>query len=144
MHVPFEDQWINEQTGTGPMSCLEDSTVAIDASYYLQLFLANTPYQEPLLPALGGLTGIQTHLEADLDCWKANRVTPFFIFNGQTVVGSDEVSIQRGQRAIAGTDEAWSLYFQSQANEAVAAFGAHKGMSGSWASSNRDKKLTFE
>ncbi|KAK5631197.1 hypothetical protein RRF57_006912 [Xylaria bambusicola] len=112
---------------TAPVSELEDTTVAIDASYYLQLFLANAPYQEPLLPALGGLTGIQSHIESDLDSWKSHKATPFFIFNGQSVVGSDEIAIQRGIRAIAGTDEAWSLYFQSQANEAVSAFGANKG-----------------
>ncbi|TRX96263.1 hypothetical protein FHL15_002987 [Xylaria flabelliformis] len=122
-----EDQWINEQIGTALVSELEDTTITVDASYYLQLFLANPPYQEPLLPALGGLTGIQTHIESDLDSWKANNTTPFFVFNGQSVVGSDEITIQRGIRAIAGTDEAWSLYFQSQANEAVSAFGSHKG-----------------
>ncbi|KAI1117297.1 nuclease-like protein [Nemania sp. NC0429] len=112
---------------TAPVSELDDTTIAIDASYYLQLFLANAPYQEPLLPALGGLTGIQFHIEHDLDSWKANNTTPFFVFNGQSVVGSDEITIQRGMRAIAGTDDAWKLYFQSQANEAVTAFGAHKG-----------------
>ncbi|KAJ3564468.1 hypothetical protein NPX13_g7834 [Xylaria arbuscula] len=108
----FEDHWINDQIATTPVSVLEDTTIVVDASYYLQLFLANAPYQEPLLPALGGLTGIQCHIENDLDSWKAHKATPFFIFNGQ---------------AIAGTDEAWSLYFQSQANEAVSAFGANKG-----------------
>ncbi|TGJ83422.1 hypothetical protein E0Z10_g5326 [Xylaria hypoxylon] len=123
----FEDHWINDQVATAAISDLEDTAVAIDASYYLQLFLANAPYQEPLLPALGGLTGIQSHIESDLDSWKANKTTPLFIFNGQSVVGSDEIAIQRGIRAIAGTDEAWSLYFQSQANEAVSAFGSHKG-----------------
>ncbi|KAI0198994.1 nuclease-like protein [Astrocystis sublimbata] len=123
----FEDQWINEQTATANVSELDDTTVTVDAAYYLQLFLANAPYQEPLLPALGGLTGIQSHIESDLDSWKSNNTTPFFVFNGQSVVGSDEITIQQGLRAIAGTDEAWSLYFQSQANEAVSAFGTHKG-----------------
>lgn len=84
------------------------------------------------MPALGGLTGIQFHIENDLDSWKANNTTPFFVFNGQSVVGSDEITIQRGMRAIAGTDEAWKLYFQSQANEAVTAFGSHKGGLATW------------
>lgn len=110
------------------MTQLEDTAIAVDAAYYLQLFLDNPPYHEPLLPALGGLTGIQTHIEGDLDSWKANKTTPFFIFSGQSVVGQDDVSVQRGKRAIAGTDEAWALYFQSQANEAVLAFGSHRGM----------------
>jgi hypothetical protein len=109
------------------VSQLEDTAIAIDASYYLQLFLDNPPYSEPLLPALGGLTGIQTHIEGDLDSWERNNTTPFFIFDGQSVVGQDDVSVQRAKRAIAGTDGAWDLYFQSRANEAVSAFGAHRG-----------------
>lgn len=112
------------------MSQFEDCAIAVDASYYLQLFLDHPPYHEPLLPALGGLTGIQTHIEGDLDSWETNRTIPFFIFNGQSVVGQDDVSVQRGKRAISGTDDAWTLYFQSQANEAVAAFGSHRGMRG--------------
>ncbi|GAP84186.1 putative xpg domain-containing protein [Rosellinia necatrix] len=127
MPSSFEDHWINDQTATALISELKDTTIVVDASYYLQLFLANAPYQEPLLPALGGLTGIQAHFESDLDNWNAHNTTPFFVFNGQSVVGSDEITIKRGIRAIAGTDDAWSLYFQSQANEAVSAFGSHKG-----------------
>ncbi|KAI2623396.1 PIN domain-like protein [Xylaria nigripes] len=126
MPSSFDDQWINDQVSTAAISELEDTSIAIDASYYLQLFLINAPYQEPLLPALGGLTGIQFHIESDLDSWKTNKTTPFFIFNGQSVVGSDEIAIKRGIKAIGGTDKAWSLYFQSQANEAVSAFGSHK------------------
>lgn len=109
------------------MSQLEDCSIAVDAAFYLQLFLDNSPFHEPLLPALGGLTGIQTHIESDLDSWKENKTIPLFVFNGQSVVGQDEVSVQRGKQAITGTDSAWGLYFQSQANEAVAAFGAHRG-----------------
>ncbi|KAI1820628.1 PIN domain-like protein [Xylaria intraflava] len=126
MPSSFDDHWINDQITTAAVSDLEDTTIAVDASYYLQLFLINAPYQEPLLPALGGLTGIQFHIEGDLDSWRANKTTPFFIFNGQSVVGSDEIAIKRGIKAIEGTDKAWSLYFQSQANEAVSAFGSHK------------------
>lgn len=124
--MPFHSTQVNS-IRTAAVSELDDATVVVDASYYLQLFLANAPYQEPLLPALGGLTGVQSHIESDLDSWKANNTTPFFIFNGQSIVGSDEIAIQRGMRAIVGTDEAWNLYFQSQANEAVSAFGSHKG-----------------
>ncbi|RYP24469.1 hypothetical protein DL765_000489 [Monosporascus sp. GIB2] len=127
MPTSTEDLWLNEQVQQAEVSQLEDCAVAIDASYYLQLFLDHVPYHEPLLPALGGLTGIQTHIETDLDSWATNRTTPFFIFNGQSVVGQDDVSVQRGKKAIAGTDEAWTLYFQSQATEAVAAFGSHRG-----------------
>lgn len=109
------------------MTQLQDSAIGVDAAYYLQLFLDNPPYHEPLLPALGGLTGIEYHIENDLDSWKANNTTPLFIFNGQSVVGQDDVSVQRGKKAISKTDEAWALYFQSEANAAVTAFGANRG-----------------
>ncbi|ORY71207.1 nuclease-like protein [Pseudomassariella vexata] len=117
----------NLQAQTAELSQLEDTAIAVDASYYIQLFLDNPPYHEPLLPALGGLTGIESHIESDLDSWQANKTTPFFIFNGQSVVGQDDVSIQRGKRAIVKTDEAWDLYFRSEATAAVTAFGSNRG-----------------
>ena len=107
------------------MSEIEDCAIAVDASYYLQLFLDNSPYHEPLLSALGGLTGIQAHIEKDLDQWVSHRITPLFVFDGQVVVGQDEVSIARGRRANEKTENAWDLYFNNRAEEAVSAFGAN-------------------
>jgi hypothetical protein len=106
---------------------LRDTAIGVDATHYLQLFLDNPPYHEPLLPALGGLTGIESHIEGDLDNWKANNTTPLFVFNGQSVVGQDDVFGQRAKRAVAKTDDAWDLYFRSQANAAVTAFGSNRG-----------------
>ncbi|KAI1342127.1 nuclease-like protein [Xylariaceae sp. FL0016] len=123
----FEDHWIADQIQYGKTSELESAVIAVDASYYLQLFLDTPPWHEPLLPALGGLTGIQSHIEGELDNWKANNTVPLFVFSGQSVVGQDDVTVQRAKKAISGTDDAWALYFQSQANEAVAAFGSHRG-----------------
>ncbi|KAK9777908.1 putative XPG N-terminal domain-containing protein [Seiridium cardinale] len=119
----LEDVWINEQSLNAPVTQLEDTTIAVDASYYIQQFLDYPPTHEPLLPALGGLTGIETHIEADLDCWVQNNTTPFFIFNGQPVEGQDAVFVQRGKSAISKTDEAWNLYFRGEANQAVSTFG---------------------
>jgi hypothetical protein len=76
---------------------------------------------------LGGLTGLENHLETDLEQWKANKVTPLFIFDGQNMVGQDEVSVKRGRAANKKTDEAWEMYFAGQAEEAVAAFGSNGG-----------------
>jgi hypothetical protein len=123
----LEDTWINEQVQSANVSQLQDTAIAVDASYYLQLFLDNPPYHEPLLPALGGLTGIESHIENDLDNWKQNETTPFFIFNGQSVVGQDEVSVQRGKKAIQKTDEAWELYFDGKSPQAVNAFSPNPG-----------------
>ncbi|KAK0727265.1 nuclease-like protein [Lasiosphaeria miniovina] len=106
---------------------IEDCAIAVDASYYLQLQLDAQPYNEPLLPALGGMTGIQKRIETELDRWVAHRVVPFFIFNGVPLTGQDDVNVQRGRQANGKTDLAWDLYFNGRADDAVAAFGQHTG-----------------
>jgi hypothetical protein len=50
-------------------------------------------------------------------------MTPFFIFDGQAIVGQDEVAVRRGLDLNLKTDGAWELYFNSRADEAVHAFG---------------------
>jgi len=64
-----------------------------------------------------------------LDQWKAHRITPFFIFDGQAITGQDEISLAQGRRANAKTDKAWDLYFGGQAEEAVLAFAGNSGTS---------------
>ncbi|PTB78608.1 PIN domain-like protein [Trichoderma longibrachiatum ATCC 18648] len=127
--MPFlvEDSWINSQANTHEIAELEDCSIAVDASYYLSLLLDTEPAHEPLLPALGGLTGIQVHIRQNLDLWDKFGITPFFIFNGQSIVGQDEVTLRRGRAANQKTDEAWGLYSQTEAEQAVAAFGANPG-----------------
>ncbi|KAK0651874.1 temperature dependent protein affecting M2 dsRNA replication-domain-containing protein [Cercophora newfieldiana] len=117
-----DDPFINSQVVNHPIAELEDTAVAIDATYYLQLQL-DAPPHEPLLSALAGLTGIEKRLEEDLDQWEMHKVIPFFIFDGQPLVGQDEVTNLKSREANKKTDFAWDLYFNSQANEAVAAFG---------------------
>lgn len=112
---------------THDLSEIEDCAIAIDATYYIQLFLDTPPFHEPLLPALGGLTGIQSHIEKDLDLFKAHRITPFFIFDGQVLVGEDDVSAKKGRQTIEKTNEAWDLYFNGTAEKAVTTFGANIG-----------------
>ncbi|KAK4219518.1 PIN domain-like protein [Rhypophila decipiens] len=118
-----EEPWIDSQVVQHPLPELEDCSIAIDATYYLQLIQATHPYNEPLLPALGGPTGIRDHLEMELDKWKAHKMTPFFIFDGQSIVGQDEVTVKKGLDANHRTAQAWELYFNGRANEAVGAFG---------------------
>jgi hypothetical protein len=110
------------------VSEIEDCAIAVDATYYIRLHLDAQPYNEPLLPALAGLTGIQSRIETELDQWEAHRVTPFFIFDGQPITGQDEIAVKRGRQANEKTDYAWDLYFNSRANEAVAAFGQNTSM----------------
>lgn len=118
-----EDPWIGSQAVQHATSEIEDCAIAIDATYYIHLQLDAQPHNEPLLPALGGLTGMQGRIEADLDQWKAHRVVPFFIFDGQSITGQDEVTVTKSRQANEKTDYAWNLYFNSQANDAVLAFG---------------------
>ncbi|KAK7430380.1 hypothetical protein QQZ08_003128 [Neonectria magnoliae] len=127
--MPFlvEDSWINDQASTHDISELEQCALAVDATYYLSQLLDNSPAHEPLLSALGGLTGIIPHINENLDLWEKHNITPFFIFDGQSVTGQDDISLERGLKANKKTDEAWNLYSQTAAEEAVTTFGANPG-----------------
>ncbi|KFA52642.1 hypothetical protein S40293_05462 [Stachybotrys chartarum IBT 40293] len=109
------------------LSELEDCAIAIDATYYLGYLLDNPPASEPLLPALGGLTGIETHINENLAQWEKHRIVPFFIFDGQSIHGQDTISLKRALAANQKTDAAWALYSQTEAEQAVATFGANPG-----------------
>ena len=106
---------------------LEDCAIAVDATYYLSHLLDNPPAHEPLLPALGGLTGIESHIDDNLNHWQKNRIVPFFIFDGQSITGQDDITLKRGLAANKKTDEAWNLYSQTEAEQAVTTFGANTG-----------------
>ncbi|PFH58512.1 hypothetical protein XA68_13576 [Ophiocordyceps unilateralis] len=127
--MPFliEDSWINAQATTSDIADLQDCAIAVDATYWLSHLLDLPPAHEPLLPALGGLTGIQTHINENLDQWEKHGIVPFFVFDGQSITGQDEVSLSRRRAANHKTDDAWGLYSQSQAEQAVATFGANPG-----------------
>ncbi|KAK5993456.1 Post-transcriptional regulator MKT1-like protein [Cladobotryum mycophilum] len=127
--MPFlvEDSWINGQASTFDIAELEDCAIAVDATYYLSLLLDTAPAHEPLLPALGGLTGIQAHIKENLDLWDKHRIIPFFIFDGQSIIGQDDIAFKRGKAANRKTDEAWTLYSQTQPEQAVSTFGANPG-----------------
>ncbi|KAF4511090.1 hypothetical protein G6O67_002923 [Ophiocordyceps sinensis] len=127
--MPFlvEDSWINGQSTTCDVAELHDCSIAVDATYYLNHLLDTSPAHEPLLSALGGLTGIETHINENLDMWDKNRIVPLFVFDGQSITGQDHVSLGRRRAANHKTDDAWNLYSQSQAEQAVATFGANPG-----------------
>lgn len=106
---------------------MEDCAIAIDATYWLSKLLDSAQANEPLLPALGGLSGIESHINDDLNHWQQNRIVPFFIFDGQSLTGQDEVTLKRAQAANQKTNHAWDLYYQSQAEAAVSTFGTYPG-----------------
>lgn len=99
--------------------------IIVEASYYLQRFLDTPPYSEPLLSALGGSPlALRTHIEADLDKWARTGITPFFVFEGQSIVGKEEKALNDEKVAMAEVQRAWSLYTENEADRAVATFGA--------------------
>jgi hypothetical protein len=122
-----EDAWIDNQARAYDIAELEDCSIAVHATYYLSTLLDSQPAHEPLLPALGGLTGIESHINENLNEWQKRNIVPFFIFDGQSITGGDEVALKRGLVANKKTDEAWNLYLRSEAVEAVARFGANTG-----------------
>ncbi|TLS28392.1 hypothetical protein PpBr36_02120 [Pyricularia pennisetigena] len=122
-----EDEYINGQATVHNVAELEDCSIAIDATYYLQYLLHTPPTREPLLTALGGMNGLDNHIREDLANWKAHNVTPFFIFDGQSMMGQDEVITSRGRKSIEKSTQAWELYVNGQAQEAVNSFGNHNG-----------------
>lgn len=124
--VKNDDAFINGLAVAYEASQLKENVVAVDATYYLRLILDNTP--EPLVPATGGPLALEDHIEADLDKWKANDCTPLFIFDGCPVKGQDELSIEQGRFANTGTDHAWALYHNAEADLSVKNFGHFASM----------------
>lgn len=125
--VKNADAFINGLSVPYEASQLKDNVVAVDATYYLRLILENT--HEPLVSATGGPLALEDRIEGDLDKWKENECTPFFIFDGCPVKGQDELSIEQGRLANGGTDHAWVLYSNAQAQASVQNFGHFSGMS---------------
>ena len=123
-----EDKYLNDQATTVSLADLEDCSLAIDATYWLSLLLDNEPAREPLLPALGGLTGIEAHINVMLDLFAENRIVPLFVFDGQSLTGQENVSLRRARAANERTNHAWQLYSDSHATEAVDTFGQNPGM----------------
>ncbi|KAK4204315.1 temperature dependent protein affecting M2 dsRNA replication-domain-containing protein [Triangularia verruculosa] len=122
MPTLIEDPYINLQVTNYSIAEIADTGIAVDATYYLHVQLDSQP-SEPLLSALGGVTGIQSRIEHDLDQWQANGVIPLFVFDGQNVKGQDEINIKRAEDGIKQTNKAWEQYFNGQADAAVASFG---------------------
>src|SRR5689334_2255280 len=110
---------------TYDVSELNDCAVAVEATYYISRFLDYVPEHEPLLTAIGGLTGMHAYIERDLDQWKAHNITPLFVFDGQPIVGQDDRTVEVGLRAKQETDRAWDMYFNHQPENAVTAFSNH-------------------
>ncbi len=108
-----------------PFKEMKNAVIGVEATSYLQRMIDEPPTQEPLLSALGGdPIGLKYHIENDLDRWKENDMRPFFVFDGQSIVGKNEMALRLARTALGRTQEAWELYGAHKADEAVKAFGA--------------------
>ncbi|KAA8568957.1 hypothetical protein MFRU_017g01250 [Monilinia fructicola] len=105
-----------------PFSDLVNAKIGVEATAYLSNLLKG-PADEPLLAALGGHPmALKTHIENDLDKWKENDMEPFFVFEGQSIVGKKEMTMRSLKASISETEQAWALYNDGNPTDAVAAF----------------------
>ncbi|KAF2718908.1 hypothetical protein K431DRAFT_123914 [Polychaeton citri CBS 116435] len=110
---------------SSPLEQLKGSRVAIDAEDFLNALLSTSPTREPLLPALGGLPfALEHHVDHHLQSFQSADITPIFVFNGLDLACRDRRTISRESiKASRSLEEAWSLYTQTRAQEAVEEFG---------------------
>ena len=108
-----------------PFSDTENAVIGVEATYYLQRMIDEPPAHEPLLAALGGdPIGLKEHIQNELDQWKENNMRPVFIFEGQSVVGKDNIALLKAREALVKTQSAWDLYAENHPGDAVKKFGA--------------------
>lgn len=50
-------------------------------------------------------------------------MTPLFFFDGQSIVGKEELALRGAVEAVTKNNAAWEPYLNNQAAEAVKAFG---------------------
>lgn len=110
---------------TSSLDQFKDARIVIDAEDFLETILTSQASREPLLPALGGLPfALKKHIDTHIASFKEAKITPTFIFNGLDLACKDRSTISRESRhAARSLDEAWNLYSQTRADEAVAEFG---------------------
>jgi hypothetical protein len=106
---------------------MENAVIGVEATAYLQHMIEEPPTHEPLLAALGGEPiALKEHIERELDNWKKNNMTPLFVFEGQSTVGSDEVALSHAAEALSKTTRAWTLYSDNEPGDAVKTFGGSR------------------
>lgn len=76
------DAWSGRLTKSMPLTCLNDSVIGIDATYYLESLLA-PPAKEPLLSALGGYPLVlESTIVKQLHDLQSAGFKPHFVFDG--------------------------------------------------------------
>jgi hypothetical protein len=109
---------------------MENAVIGVEATSYLKTMSESIPAHEPLLAALGGEPISLTHyIDEELDRWKEHKMRPLFVFDGQPIVGENEMTLTNAKAALRKTQKAWDLYAENLATEAVKSFGASSTVS---------------
>lgn len=116
-------EWAASRQQLYPISALKDTTLGIEAAHYLDRLLNTPPSKEPLLSALGGFPfALKTHIEHELEAMQSFGIRPLFVFSGMEFAVKEKpmLALRQSSRPNA---EAWELYNQHQAVQAVDTFG---------------------
>ncbi|KAB8360695.1 hypothetical protein FH972_024432 [Carpinus fangiana] len=102
---------------------LKDTTLAIEANFYLERLINSKPWREPLLSALGGLPfAMENHIRKELGILRDAGIASLFVFHGLDA-GEKYKPFDAQTKAALANGQAWTLYGQTQPDEAVQAFG---------------------
>lgn len=106
-------------------SDMKNAVIGVQATEYLKHMIQEAPAHEPLLAALGGEPiALRHYIGEELDRWKQNQMRPLFVFDGQSIVGKEDVALRAAMTALERTKKAWKLYGENEPSEAVKSFGA--------------------
>ena len=115
--------WSASRTDTNHFSDLSGAVLAIEADFYLDRLLNNSPAKEPLLSALAGLPfSFRSHVEHELGVLQSWGVKPIFVFSGLEQ-GKNYAPFEEGENVAERNRIAWDLYIRHEAQEAVDNFG---------------------
>lgn len=65
---------------------------------------------------------LQEFIQTDLERWQSRQINPVFIFDGQSVVGKEDLSLATSTAAARKSDLAWVSYSSHNADKAVTEF----------------------
>lgn len=103
---------------------MKDAVIGVEATSYLKTMIEVPPAYEPLLAALGGEPiALRHYIEEELDRWTKHDMRPLFVFDGQSIVGKDDMTLRKSKAALRQTQRAWDQYGDNLATDAVKSFG---------------------
>lgn len=123
------EEWTAPLSEVAQMNTLRGSVIGIEASDYLDRLdrfhvpVAHGVYiREPLTPALGGTPfGLKAIFRSTIAAWRAQGITPLFVFSGLNV-GKSDSSIAGALRSAQILTDAWLLYDKNDPKNAVDMF----------------------